>query len=309
MTDKIIEAEVTKGGVIVVTPNPPPDPIDEGKFGTKIPTAEIINKKPVVMFVCYDDKNAEHARKFKNSLRKFHSEEELPLIEICGEELQNYLKVDPMFFYRQKPIIAEKLIKEYECVIGCDVDQIVVGDLSYIWKTKDYDVGTVINYNRADAQNYPLVAGWGIFPVEYFNCGLVAMRSEAFVKDWKNKCFSPQFDRMQYKEQDLLNALCYFGNYNVRCFDHTDPVGGNNSWWGIFSKGELSRAKLVNGEMIIPQGEGPTPFPPKEVSLKVIHFGGGNDPQKGNYRIMCSQEIVEHLDKLVADPVKDKSGK
>ena len=280
MTDKIIEAEVIK------------------------------EKKPVVMFVCYDDKNAEHARKFKNSLRKFHSEEELPLVEIIGEELQNHLKVDPMFFYRQKPIIAEKLIKEYECVIGMDVDQIVVGDLSYLWKgAKDYDVGTVINYNRADAQNYPLVAGWGIFPVEYFNCGLVAMRSEAFVKDWKNKCFSPQFDRMQYKEQDILNALCYFGNYNVRCFDHLDTTGGNNSWWGIFSKGELSRAKLVNGEMIIPQGEGPTPFPPKEVSLKVLHWGGGNDPQKGNYRIMCNQEIVEHLDKLVTDTIESKPGK
>ena len=269
MTDKIIEAEVAK--------------------------------KPVVMFTAYDAKNADFARKFKNSLRKFHSEEELPLYEVKDEELAGYLKLDPMFWYRQKPVIAQKLMKEYEVVIGMDCDQIVVGDLSYIWKTKDYDVGTVINYNRADIQTFPPVGGWGIIPIEYFNCGLVAMRSEVFAKDWMEKCLTPQFERLQFKEQDILNALCYYGRYNVRCFDHMDKLGGNNSWWGLLGKGEFPQAKLVNNEIIIPKGDGETPFPPKDVSLKVIHFGGGqNDPQKGNYKVMFQQEVVEYLDKLVS---------
>lgn len=264
---------------------------------------EPIVKKPVICFTAYDEKNAENARKFRNSLRKFHTEEELPLYEVKDEELQTYLKVDPMFWYRQKPLIAEKLIKEYECVIGMDSDSLVVGDLSYLWKgAKDYDVGTVINYNRADAQNYPLVGGWGILPIEYFNCGLVALRSEAFVKDWKNKCFTPQFERLQFREQDILNAICYFGNYNVRCFDHMDPLGGNNSWWGILSKGEWGRAILSNKEILIPQGEGSQPFPPKEVSLKVLHWGEGQgSPNKMNYRIKFKEDIVKWLDYLVSD--------
>lgn len=261
---------------------------------------EPIKKKPKIMFTSYDEKNRPYAEMFKKSLRKFHSEEELPLYEVQGEELEVYLKQDPNFFYRQKSIIAEKLIKEYELVIGMDCDQLVVGKLNYIWETKDYDVFTVINYNRADAQEYPLVGGWGIVPVEYFNCGLIAMRSEKFIKDWRAQCFTPQFDRMQYKEQDLLNAICYFGNYNVRCGDHGDGPANMHAWWGLLSKGEWSRAILKEDKIIIPKGLGDTPFPPEDTELKVLHWGGGTGSvEKMNYRTRFNEEIVEFLDKLV----------
>lgn len=261
---------------------------------------EPIKKKPAVMFTCYDEKNAPHAEMFKKSLRKFHSEEELPLYEVQGEELQALLKQDPHFFYRQKPVIAERLIKEYECVIGMDCDQLVLGDLSYIWKTTDYDVATVMNFNRADAEVYPLVGGWGILPIEYFNCGLVVMRSEKFVKDWKGLCFSPQFERMQYREQDLLNAICYFGNYNVRCLDHGDGLADMNAWWGMVSKGEWTRAILKNKKIIVPKGEGDTPFPVRDMELKVLHWGGGTGSvEKMNYRTRFNDEIVEFIDGLV----------
>lgn len=259
-----------------------------------------MSKKPVVIFTCYDEKNAPYAELFKKSLRKFHSEEELPLYEVKGEELQALLKQDPMFFYRQKPIIAEKLIKEYELVIGMDCDQLVLGKLNYLWETKDYDVATVINWNRVDPETYGLVAGWGILPTEYFNCGLVAMRSEKFVHEWKTLCFTPQFDRMPMKEQDLLNALCYFGNFNVRCLDHGDGPAGMSAWWGLISKGEYTRAVLKNKEIIVPKGEGPTPFPAQDMTLKVIHWAEGQaSPNKMNYRTRFSEEIVEYIDTLV----------
>lgn len=263
----------------------------------KVP--EPVKKKPVVLFTCYDEKNAPYAEMMKKSLRKFHTKEELPLYEVKGMELQALLKQDPMFFYRQKPVIAEKLSKEYELVIGIDADSIITGDLTYIWNTKDYDVGTVINWNRVDPEQYGLVAGWGILPIEYFNCGLVAMRSPEFIKQWKTLCFSPQFDRMQYKEQDLLNALCYFGNFNVRCFDHGDGPAKMQAWWGLVGKGEYTRAKLIKNEIVIPQGEGPTPFPVQDTTIKVIHFAGGQDTQKANYRTMFNEEIVAYLDKLI----------
>ena len=262
--------------------------------------AEIV-KKPVVIFIAYDANNAEHARKFKNSLRKFHSEEELPLYEVKREELETYLKGDPMFFYRQKPVIASRLIKDYELVIGMDVDQIITGDLSYIWKTRDYDVGTVINWNRVDPGVFGVVQAAGILPIEYFNCGLVAMRSEAFVKNWLNVCLSPQFDRLQYREQDILNYICYYGNYNCRCFDHGDGPAKMNSWWGIFGKGEYPRAEMRGNDIVVPKGEGNTPFPPVDITLKVLHWGGGNDPQKGNYRKMFKDDVIKRLDYLVGD--------
>src|SRR5436189_334900 len=134
-----------------------------------------------------------------------------------------------------------------------DCDQIVCGDLSYIWETKDYDVAGVLNYNRLDAQTYGAIGGWFIHPMEYFNCGLVAMRSEKFIRHWKAQCFTEQFNRSQFKEQDMLNALIYFGNYNARCLDHQDPIGGNNAWWGIFGKADWGRAILKDKKIIIPK--------------------------------------------------------
>ena len=258
-------------------------------------TIEQKEKKPAIAFTIADDNNLKFAKQLENSLKKFHPD--IPLMIITGEELQTYTKDDPMFFYRATPIVAEKLITEYDLVLKLDADSIITGSLDYCFNTKDYDVGTVINWNRIDPQNYGLVAGWGILPPEYFNCGFVAMRSEKFIKHWKAMCFTPQFERLQYKEQDLLNALCYFGNYNVRCFDHMDKIGGNNSWWGLIAKGEWLKAKIVDDKVIIPKGE--DNFPPVDTELKIIHFAGGNNPTKGNYRTLFQEDVIKRIDFLI----------
>lgn len=234
----------------------------------------------------------------ENSLRKFHKDVDYHLVE--GDELATHLRVDPQFFYRATPIIAEKYIKDYELVLKIDADSIITGSLDAVFNTVDYDIGTVINWNRVDPQQYGYVQGWGIQPPEYFNCGFVAMRSEAFIRHWKALCFSPQFDRMQYREQDLLNVLCYYGNYNVRCFDHPNsPELGY--WYGLISKGEWNRAILKNDAIIVPKGEGDTPFPDRDMELKVLHFAGGAGATKMNYKIFFSDDVSERLDRLVAN--------
>lgn len=259
-------------------------------------------KKPVIAFTAYDANNAKFGNGLRNSLRKFHTESELPLYELQGKELEEYTKNDPQFWYRQKPVIASKFINDYECVIGLDADQIITGDLSYIWKTKDYDVATVINYNRGDAQTYGPVTGWGILPIEYFNCGLVAMRNPKFVQLWLDQCRSERFDHMQYREQDLLNAMCYFGNWNVRCLDHGDGPAKMNAFWGLIAKSDYPRAHLVDNDIVIPKGEGDTPFPPIDMKVNIIHFAeGNNNPQKGNYRTMFNDEkVIKRLDYLIS---------
>lgn len=274
-------------------------------------------KKPVLVFTTADKNNFPFAVMMLNSLRKFH---DWPVLLITDEtdpeklkqlpkdvetkDLTNYLKVDPMFFYRQKPIVMEEYIKDYELLLGLDCDQIVMGSLNYILDTKDYDVATVINWNRVDPQQYGYVQGWGINPIEYFNCGLVAVRSEKFIHHWKILCFSPQFERLQYKEQDLLNILCYYGNYNVRCLDHGDGIAKINAWWGLISKGEWNRAILQEDKIIVPKGEGDTPFPASDMELKVIHFAGGKDGLKMNYKTRFNDNVSERLDYLVSNIVK-----
>jgi hypothetical protein len=272
-------------------------------------------KKPVLIFSAADQNNFPYAVMLFRSLSKFHPD--LPMILFTNETRQTELSKlpksvavrdvtpyldDPMFWYRQKPLLAEQFMDDYELVLGMDADQIVTGSLDYILNTKDYDVGTVINWNRSDPQIYGFVelGRIGIAPPEYFNCGLVAMRSKQFVHHWKVVCFTEQFNRMQYKEQDILNILCYFGNYNIRCFDHTDGVAKYYAWHGLIAKGELARAELRGTDIVVPKGEGDTPFPPDDVVIKVIHTGGGNIPNKLNYQGWFSdQKIVERITELV----------
>lgn len=265
------------------------------------------DKKPICCVCIADKANISYANTMIKSLRKFHDwpvilvtnetdKEKLPK-DVILKDLGKYM-VDQMFFYRATPIIAESLLDEYELVLKIDADSLILGDLSYILETKDYDVGTVINWNRFDQAHYPLVQGWGIFPAEYFNCGFVAMRSKKFVHDWKMLCFTPQFDRLQYKEQDLLNALCYFGNYNVRCFDIGNPKLDTNQWYGIIGKGEWNRSILKDGKVIVPKGFGPTPFPPSNMEIKVAHMGGGNGAPKDNWGLFFPPEVMERITEL-----------
>jgi hypothetical protein len=274
------------------------------------------NKKPAVFYAACDQNNFQYAIPFWRSMTKFHSPKDIDMILYTNEkrpeilkrlpegikvvDLTPYLK-DPAFFYRQKPILAEPLLDEYELAVGFDVDQLVLNDLSYVIERKDYDVATVINYNRVDPQVYGHVdlMRIGIAPIEYFNCGLVALRSKKFAHHWKVLCFSEQFNRVQYREQDILNVLCYYGNYNVVCLDHGDGVNNYNSWHGLIAKGELSRSELRGKDIVIPKGLGDQPFPPEDMTLRVIHLGGGAGAKKDNWGAFFPPEVMEKINELI----------
>lgn len=266
-------------------------------------------KKPVIAFTIADDKNIEYAKMLENSLRKFHSSTEIPLKFVTGDDLDIELDIDTNFFYRATPVIAERLIKEYDLVLKFDADQIVTGSLDYILKTKDYDVGTVMNWNRVDPQTYGYVQGWGILPPEYFNCGFVAMRSEAFVHHWNVVCHSPQFDRLQYREQDLLNILCYYGNYNVRCFDHGDGIANYYAWHGLISKGEWLRAEMKGNDIIVPADPQAQGAFSREWVIKLLHWAGGEGATKMNYKTRFNEDVIKRLDYLVSYESNTSSSK
>src|SRR6266702_5529593 len=250
-------------------------------------------KKPVAFFAVGSKEYSKYAIPFWRSMVKFHSPQDIDMLYYTNEKDPEVLKrlpagiklidldpllADPAFFYRQKPVLGEPLLDEYELVVGFDCDQLILGNLDYILKTNDYDVGTVYNWNRHDQQFFPMVemVRIGIMPAEYFNCSLVAMRSKKFVHNWLVSCFSPQFYRLQYREQDILNVLCYYGNWNVRCFDLPDTPNKHFGWYGMIAKGELPRAELRGKDIVIPKGFGDTPFPPADVQIHAISLGGGH---------------------------------
>lgn len=253
-------------------------------------------KKPRIAFSIADDNNLKYAHMLEKSLRKFHSEEALPLHIVQGDELKSYLKDDPHFFYRAKPTIARKFMADYECVIGMDADQLVLGDLSYLWEANDFQVGTVLNINRVDPQKYGLISVGNIPPQKYFNAGLVVMKDDNFVEDWYDKCNGPMFQYMQMREQDLLNLICYFGDYKVRCLDYYDMPRNSYCWWGAVFKGEESKAILKDGKIILPKGK--DGYPDRDIEVKLWHTPGPDHP-KLNYRTKFSAEVVDYIDTLV----------
>jgi hypothetical protein len=278
-------------------------------------------KKPVCFFAVGSKEYSKYAIPFWRSMTKFHSPKDIDMIWYTDEKDPKVLEklpkgikiadltpllIDPGFYYRQKPIIMEMLLDDYELVVGFDTDMLILGSLSKIIEVSDYDIGTVYNFNRFDQQYFPQVEMYriGISPAEYFNCSLVASRNQKFVHNWKVLCFSPQFDRVQYREQDILNVLCYYGNYNVRCFDL--PFGQNKdgtskyfAWHGPISKGELTRTIVKNGDIVVEKGLGSTPFPPENVVLKAVTLAGGHGAVKDNWSAFFPPDVIRYINENI----------
>lgn len=280
-----------------------------------------MKKKPIAFFSVSSKEYFKYAVNFWRSMTKFHSSSDIDMILYTNEDnfdnlkylpggiqrrdLQPFLE-DSKFFFRQKPIIMDQLLDEYEYVVGFDADSIILGNLDYIINMKGADVGTIYNWNRYDTQFYPMVEIMrvGIAPVEYFNCGLVACRNKQFAHNWLVNCFSPQFERCQYGEQDILNIMCYFGNWNVVCFDlpFQEPNAKEITyfgWHGLINKGEVNRAIVKDGEIIVPQGLGDTPFPPRDVKIKVFTLGGGHGAVKDNFTAFFSPEAMARVNEIL----------
>lgn len=227
-----------------------------------------------ILFVPCDqsERNQRFLKQFINSLKKFHPDLEVRVFDNPTQ--------DPLFWYRAKPIIACQLFEEgYEVVIGADADQIVLGSLSDLLEdTEAYDVGVVLN-----DPTYPIQC-WDIAP--YVNNGLVILKSKEFAEHWRRLCFSPHFNNYQFREQDLLNILASdYHNYKVKYLEQTKIYGecGKPFW---------AQATLEEDKVMIP-----TQFGPKQ--LCIYHSGGGNTPDKGNYRIRFTPEVVKKIEELI----------
>ena len=244
-------------------------------------------KKPRIAFSPTDQANLKYFEMMKNSLRKFHSEEDLPLLLIGPEQIAKYN--DPEFFYRHKPIVMSELIQEYETVIGIDADSIITGNLSHIWED-DFDVAVVQNSNPREDKAYP-IRFLSIHPLDYVNCGLVVVKSEKFMKHWHKLAFSPHFRNFQYREQDLLNIMVHYGDYNVKFLDKS------NKWHGLISKGYWSQIELRGDQLWLPKNE---EWPQDEdKQIVVLHYAGGNTEKWRDMNIKFKPEIVKRIEELI----------
>lgn len=225
--------------------------------------------KSRIAVVPADDNNLKHFDKLEKSLRKFHSEEELPLVRVNNPNPQ-----DGNFWYRACPIVGKEFLRDYETVIKLDADQIILAPINEVWEG-NFDIGVVLN-----DPSYPIQV-WDITHPKYYNAGLVVMKSKRFVDNWLKLCFSAHFNNYQYREQDLLTILCEYADYNVKQLD-------GQKLYGEIAKPFWSQFEMRDGKVMI-----------GDQQLCIYHAGGGNDPSKGNYRVKFKPEVVDYIEGLL----------
>ena len=231
--------------------------------------------------------------KLVNSIHKFHPD--IEIVRFSDDDIKE--TKDPQIFYRATPYFAKKIMDQgYDLVIKMDADQIVTGSLDRLL-VGDYEVGTVLNYNRVDPMRYGQISVGTINPGAYYNCGLVAMTSRKFVEHWLRLCYTPHFDMLQYREQDLLNILTHYGDYKVLCFDEFTPE--YSAWHGLVSKGEGLKMVVKGKEIVLPAS--PDGYPKHDKLIKVLHNAGGNNEKSVQevYRTQFSEEVIHRLTELM----------
>jgi hypothetical protein len=238
-------------------------------------------------FTIADEKNLPWAKSLEKSFKHFHPD--IPFI-IMGDQAINGTGIPrPHIFYVATPLFARGLFKDYEQIIKIDADSIITAPLEIIDSPEDFDVGVVFNWTRDAISN--TVKVWDVTPQGYFNNGFVVFRNKRLVDHIWKLCNEQYISNYPYREQDMLNIVCYYGNYKVKALDT------GSSWYGLRSKSEWNKAIMRDGLMVIPKGK--DLFPEQDKTIRCIHWAGGNVDTKMNYRVYFQQEVQNYIDEIL----------
>lgn len=251
-----------------------------------------------IAFTVADANNMKYAEKLKKSLAYFHPDLEL---RVFGPE--ELAKIDDKdIFYKQKPYFANILFNEgYDEVLGLDADMLILGDISYLFDISA-DVGVVLNFNPLDFKTYgPITVNPIHYATEYFNCGLVMMKSHKLVKHWLKLCNGPMFPRLTYREQDLLNLILYFGEYEWECYDDFTSVTAHApAWHGLLASSETMRAELRGKDIVVPMNK-ENGYPSQDILFKVWHPAGGQgNHDKLNYHTKFQEPVIQRINEILS---------
>jgi len=240
-----------------------------------------------VVFTIADEKNLPWAKMCETSFKKFHPD--IPFIIYGDKEIKETGIPTPYFFYLSTPYYARQLIKEYDQCLKIDADSIVTAPLEILESPENFDVGVVFNWTRDAISNSVKV--WDITPQGYFNNGFVVFRNDELIEHIWKLCNEKFFVNYQFREQDMLNIVCYYGNYKVKVLDMGD------SWYGLRSKSEWNKAVMRDGYITLPKGK--DMFPERDKVIRCIHWAGGEQGVKMNYHAYFNDECSAYLDTLV----------
>ena len=232
-------------------------------------------KKPICFFTFASDLYTPLAMKMVNSFKKFHSD--IPMFYYGQGEIDKALE-DGFQMGRLAPYFGSKLSKDYEIVVSIESDNIVCDKMLEILEG-DYEVAMGLN-------NYEGLLGYELPEVsrtKYLNTGIVASKSERFWELWK-KLNLTHADRYRFVEQDVVNNMLEFNDFNVKILDK-DRVFYSSSIRKVWEQMEVRNDKIYCADRLV----------------RVIHWAGGNNNKFNWHERKFNPKVCARLDYLTND--------
>jgi hypothetical protein len=85
--------------------------------------------------------------------------------------------------------------------------------------------------------------------------------------------------------------MCFYGDYKVKLLDSM------GKWNGLISKGYWPQIEIKDDKLILPKNEEWPIDADKEIC--VLHWAGGNSPEKMKFKLRFKDEVVRRLEELV----------
>lgn len=223
---------------------------------------------------------------FEKSFKYFHPD--IPLFVIGDDQIKRLKETTPgLDLYKMKASAAKLFYDEYDLVVNIDADHFIFSRLDEILEG-DYDVAAPSNNNNYEnvslsinsyrGNNYNIVT-----EEKYIQAGLIASTSKDFWKTYE-KASIQHADRMTCRDNDVLNLVIQFGNYDFKLLDGgwspTDP--NRKSFYGCSSLALENKCTLVNGVPCI-----------DNIPLKCYHVARGG--AKPKFTQLFTPEITNWL--------------
>ena len=237
--------------------------------------------KPICFFTFVSDNYYQPigTPKLINSFKKFHPD--IPLIVFRQDVVDKIIDPDKRMmggevnWLNAKPMFAKLLTDKYEMVINIDADTVILGRLDEVL-TKDYDIGSVMNFN--DFENRAVE---NVTEKQYLQAGFIGSRVPEFWDVWMQVSLK---DNWKYRcaENDTMNIVIYnhFKDLKLKIFDKDE------GYWGCKSLNREKEFEISQGKVMC-RGE----------QVKAYHHAKGPNaiPKLQFEKMGFKPEVVEYM--------------
>jgi len=189
---------------------------------------------------------------FIKSFKRFHPD--IPLFIVDDIMIEKLMSETPgLDFYKMKASAAKLFYNDYDLVVNIDADHFIFDRLDEIL-LGDFDVAAPSNNNNYENVNLSIQSYRGkmyniVTDEKYIQAGLIASTSKDFWKAYE-KASLTHADHMTCRDNDVLNLLIQFGNYNFKLLDGgwtpNDP--NRKCYYGCSSLSLEKNVVLVDGK-------------------------------------------------------------